>query len=394
MLKEWVKLTDDPVEIRDIALRLMKEITIISPSGEKKKLYTPLMLDKMKESIRHYAPEASEEECSEMCLKFIYDYWVFGCTVDEEFYLHLKDKNDTEKREYMVSKMRSVYVRHLNWDAGDERVILLEDKYRLYKMLQPFYKREIIEISSMDDYQFFVNFTRKHKEFVVKPANFAFGIGVHKVSMDDYDYDYKMAIEHILDEGKAIHKKHPSKVSKMVLEELIIQDESLAILHHGSVNAIRATAVKGYDGKIHIYHPWIKVGFGGEFVASAALNGFDAEIDPVTGIVISDGYQESGKIFTVHPDSGIKIKGFQIPKWNELIVFIDKIMAALPKYKYVGWDLVLTPDGWCVMEGNYSGEFMFQLINNKGYKKEFEELIGWKYDKQFWWEDMKEFSDM
>ena len=391
MLKDWLKVTENPKEIRDIANRLMSEITV-RHGEEREKLYTPLMLSKMEEEIRHHAPQATSEEVVEMRLRFIYDYWVYGCNVDEEFYLHLKDKNDAEKREYMVQKMRSVYVRHQNWDAGSDRVKQLEDKYRLYKLLEPYYKRDVIEIRSLDELEIFKGFAQKHREFVVKPADFAFGIGVHKVSMDDYGNDYEKAMTSILGEGEAIHKKHPSKVARMVLEELIIQDEGLAVLHRGSVNSIRATAVKGRDGRIHIWHPWIKVGFGGEFVASAALNGFDAEIDSETGIVISDGYQENGKVFKTHPDTGITIKGFQIPKWNELVKFVDEIMAALPKYGYVGWDLVLTPTGWCVMEGNYSGEFMFQMINNRGYKKEFEDLIGWKYNKDFWWEEIEAVS--
>ena len=66
-------------------------------------------------------------------------------------------------------------------------------------------------------------------------------------------------------------------------------------------------------------------------------------------------------------------------------------MEELSTYGYVGWDLVLTPQGWCVMEGNYSGEFIFQMINGRGYKKEFEELIGWKYEKEFWWMESKTF---
>jgi len=386
MLKSWLKVTTNPLEIKEIANRLMAEITV-NQGGEKKKLYTPLMLSKMDELIRHYASESTPEEVQEMRWQFIYDYWVYGCTVDEEFYLHLKDMNDAEKREYMVQKIRSVYVRHLNWEAGDDRVVQLEDKYRLYKLLKPYYKRDVIEVRTMADLDMFREFATKHKEFVVKPADFAFGIGVHKVSVADYGNDYEKTLAGILGEGEAIHKKHPSKVSRMVLEELIVQHEGLAAFHKDSVNAIRATAVKGRDGKIHIYHPWIKVGFGGEFVASAALNGFDAEIDPATGIVISDGHQENGRVFTHHPDSGIKVKGFQVPQWQEMVKFVDEIMNALPKYRYVGWDLVLTPSGWCVMEGNYSGEFIFQMINQRGYKREFEELIGWKYEKDFWWEE-------
>ena len=166
----------------------------------------------------------------------------------------------------------------------------------------------------------------------------------------------------------------------------------MAAFHPESVNSVRATAVRGKDGKIHVYHPWLKVGTSGAFVVSAAFCGFDAEIDPATGIVFTDGYREDGAAFITHPDTGIKIKGFQVPRWQELLSLVDEIMNALPGYGYVGWDLVLTPDGWCVMEGNYSGEFMYQMINGRGYKKEFEELIGWKMDAEYWWELQERFQ--
>ena len=287
--------------------------------------------------------------------------------------------------------MRHIYVHELNgvktYDDLLERVNMLEDKYRLYCHLKPYYLRDVIEIRDEADYPTFEAFAKKHKVFVVKPSDYFYGIGVHKASLEDYNNDARNAFEQILGEGIEIQKRHPSRNPKMVLEELIQQDESLAVLHPNSVNAIRATAVRGSDGKIHLFHPWIKVGVNGTFVASAALDGFDAEVDPKTGIVITDGYQESGNVYAVHPDSGITVKGFRIPKWDGLLELVDELMAKLPDYRYIGWDLVLTPKGWCVMEGNYSAEFTFQLINGRGYKKEFEELIGWKYEKNYWWQD-------
>ena len=387
MLADYLKITENVDEMIEIAHRIINEVDAV------RKIYTPLMMEKMREEIIHYLGEPLiDEEIDRIVYRCIYDFWVYGCTVDEEFYLNLLEKTDREKREYMVGHLRNAYVRHLNWAAGPDRVQKLEDKYRLYQHLKPYYKREIIEISTLDDLEKFTEFADKHKEFVVKPADFTFGIGVHKFSMSSFGEDYQLAMESILDEGQKIHSKHPSKTTKMVLEELIKQDESLSILHRGSVNGIRATAVRGKDGNIHIYHPWIKVGIGGTFVASAALNGFDAEIDPETGIVITDGYQENGNVYQIHPDSGILIKGFQIPQWDELIAFVDEIMNELPNYRYVGWDLVLTPNGWCVMEGNYSGEFSFQFINRQGYRKEFEELIGWKFDKDFWWQSVEKYA--
>ena len=386
MLKDFLKITEDPAEIREIAQRLIKEITI-NLKGEKKPFYTPLMLSKMDEEIRRYNPDASPEEREELRCRFVYDFWVFGCTVDEEYYFRIKDKSSEEKLGYMVRMNRGIYVNYLNKGAGPGSRDNLQDKYKTYQLLKPYYKREVIELHGMDDYDVFADFARRHEVFVVKPADYSYGIGVHKDSLDNYGNNIRAALASILNEGQVLQGKHPSRVSRMVLEELIEQDEELSVLHRGSVNAIRATAVRGKDGKIHLYHPWIKIGIGGAFVASAASTGFDAEIDPETGIVISDGYQENGTVFKVQPDTGITIKGFRIPKWDELLAFVDEIMDAMPGYRYIGWDLVLTPKGWCVMEGNYSGEFIFQMINDRGYKKDFEELIGWKYEKDFWWED-------
>ena len=147
-----MKITDDPKEIRAIAQRLVTDITI-NIGGNIRTFYTPVMLGKMDDEIAHYAPDATPEEREEMRYRFIYDFWVYGCAVDEEFYLHLKDKNDAEKREYMVRQIRNMYVQHLNWDAGDDRVEQMADKYRLYQTLKPYYVRDVIESRSMDEDQ-------------------------------------------------------------------------------------------------------------------------------------------------------------------------------------------------------------------------------------------------
>lgn len=134
MIKDYLKLTDDPKEIEAIGEHLLNDVTI-NIKGNDRKFYTPLMLSKMDEEIKHYAPEATQREREELRYKFIYDYWVYGCSVDEEFYLHLKDRTDAEKREYMARQFRNVYINHLNEAAGQDRVVKLEDKYRLYQIL-------------------------------------------------------------------------------------------------------------------------------------------------------------------------------------------------------------------------------------------------------------------
>jgi len=128
------------------------------------------------------------------------------------------------------------------------------------------------------------------------------------------------------------------------LEKLIILDDCLARLHRDSAKGLGSPAVSGEDKKGRINHPAIIACVGGTFIASASPDGGENEVDSETEAVIMDEYQESGNVYKVHPDSGITIKGFQIPKWDELVQFVDEIMNAIPDYGYVGWDLVLTPD--------------------------------------------------
>ena len=374
---EYMKKTDDLDEIISIAHKICEE---------KKRIYSPSTMQKMFQKVEDHMPDATPEEKEALVYRAIYDWWAFGANVDEEFYYGFNHKTVAEKEEYMVDNMRSVYVEHL--DTGDKAELIrqMENKYLLYKRLEPYYKRDVIELVGESDYEIFAEFVKKHHSFVVKPADWSSGIGIHKVSMDQYDNDPRIAFNSILNEGEDIKKNHTRRDSNMVLEELIQQDESMAVLHRGSVNAIRATAVRGKDGDIHIFHPWIKVGMNGKFVASAAQDGFAAEVDVKTGVVITDGYQEDGHVFEVHPNTGVRIKGFKIPRWNEMLTMVDELMEQLPEYGYVGWDLVLTGNGWVVMEGNYSGNFSFQMINGRGFKREFEELIGWKFDKEYWWQ--------
>jgi hypothetical protein len=376
---DYLKRTDNVDEMIAIGRRIAED---------KKDLYTPMMMKKMMAGVESHIPDASDEEKEKMVYRAIYDWWAFGANVDEEFYLHFNEMTSVEKDEYLVDSLRLRYIDHLNSGGGKAIKQLLQDKYKLYMRLKPYFKRDMIEIGedAAHDFDVFEQFVGKHHEFVVKPSDYYGGIGVHKASMDEYGNDARLAYDSIINEGIDIKKNHPSRDHRIVLEELIIQDESMAMLHRGSVNAIRATAVRDKEGKIHVFHPWIKVGMNGTFVASAVLNGFDAEIDAKTGVVISDGYQESGRVFEFQPDTGVRMKGFQIPRWDEMLVMVDELMELMPEYGYIGWDLVLTENGWVVMEGNYNGDFMFQLINGRGYRREFEELIGWKLDKDFWWQ--------
>ena len=346
---------------------------------------TGKVMDEIAASVRKRMPAATEAEAGDAMLATIYHYWVYGSTYDEYFYYGFARKTHAEKLEYMAFRVRLLYMDHLN---PKEEKHLLFNKYETYRLFPEYYKRDVIRCASEADWDVFRAFTDKHPDFVVKPTDMSGGRGVRKDSVAGMDAAQKRAFfGELLAEGAANREKYRRGwESSVVLEELIDQADELAVFHPQSVNGVRVPTVN-VGGRIQVYQPWFKVGRGGNFLTSAVFGTLDAGIDAETGIIDTAGMNETDEVFDAHPDSHIPFVGFQIPRWKELVEMAKECAARLPKFGYIGWDFVLTKhDGWCVMEGNYSGDFMWQLYRKKGMKKEFEELIGWKLDKQFWWE--------
>lgn len=375
-LKDIIRITENPGEMREIARN------VIAAMPEK---YTPRMMAEIAASVRKRMPAAADSEVEDGILATIYHYWVYGSTPDEYFYYGFGRKTHAEKAEYVAFRVRLLYMDHLN---PKEEKHLLFNKYETYRLFREYYKRDVILCASDADWETFRDFTAQHPEFVVKPTDMSGGRGVRKDSVAGLDEAGKRNFfDALLREGAANREKFlRGKESSVVVEELIDQSAELAVFNPPSVNGVRLSTVN-VGGKIHVYHPWFKVGRNGNFLTSAVFGTLDAGIDPETGILFTPGMSELNEVFDAHPDCGIPFVGFQIPRWKELVEMAKDCAARLPRFGYVGWDFILTKhQGWCVMEGNYSGDFMWQLYLGKGTRREFEDLIGWKLDKQFWWE--------
>ena len=85
-----------------------------------------------------------------------------------------------------------------------------------------------------------------------------------------------------------------------------------------------------------------------------------AEIDLETGELSSGIMARSHDIddvytrFDVHPDSGAKIRGNVIPNWDKVKKEITELTNRFPYLNLVAWDVLLTDDGICIIEGNAS----------------------------------------
>ncbi len=100
-----------------------------------------------------------------------------------------------------------------------------------------------------------------------------------------------------------------------------------------------------------------------------------ASIDSETGILRTNGIDESNNEYARHPDTGIPIKGFKIPQWEEAVDLAKKLACVVPTNRYIGWDLALTDHGWVMVEGNSSAQMgLHQFCDLKGMRKNLDEL--------------------
>lgn len=96
-----------------------------------------------------------------------------------------------------------------------------------------------------------------------------------------------------------------------------------------------------------------------------AEGGFTAKVDMESG-ELGPGlsYPKDGHPipYEVHPDSGERIQGVTIPGWATIR---DRILAVAQSWSivpYVGWDIVVTDQGFKVIEGNnFSGVHILQI---------------------------------
>ena len=371
-----IRITENLAEMAEIGRQIFEE---------KKEWYSDeKRLRSVTDVIDLHMPDATQEEKDEVFFRSLYDYWVYGNNIKEEFYFNFAEKTHEQKKEYLTYRNRFLYMKHLN---SVENRHYLDNKWEAYELMRPYYRRDAILIKDEGDYEAFAAFVEKNPAFVVKPVGMSAGRGVHKDSCEGADK--RAVFDRILQERNDLAAKyHYGDSSAMMLEEIVDQDERMAALHPASLQSIRLVTVRVGD-KVHVWYPRIDIGRGGSFLINAAAGSIMALIDPKTGVIKGKGIPESGELFEVHPDTGVRIEGFQIPEWDALIdMATDLMLNVMPDICYVGWDMALSKKGWCVVEGNWAGEFVGdQLGQGHGLRREFEEMIGWKPEQTYWWEE-------
>lgn len=240
----------------------------------------------------------------------------------------------------------------------------IKDKYNFYLLAKPYFKRNAIKIDKQSSSDDFINFIRKQESVFIKPLETSKGKGIRLFTYIDEESSRRCFSE-LIEEHFA-----------WIVEERIRQAAEMAQWNESSVNTVRVPTFL-CNGKFTVIWTRMRIGKKGAIVDNLGSNGIVVSVDPQSGIITSDGIDNSNNHFEKHPDSGLKFKGWKVPKWDELLQTVEELHRNIfGKHIYIAWDFALTDDGWAVVEGNWGQLLGQQTANQIGVRRKFHELVG------------------
>ncbi len=199
-----------------------------------------------------------------------------------------------------------------------------------------------------DNRQEIMDWVALHPDFIAKPSNESCGHGVEKLHLRDFS-SLEACVDYLYHQQKG------------VVEEILVQDERVASLHPDSINTIRVVSILN-KGKVHIVYTGIRIGNYHKSVDNFNNDGMTSPVDEKTGIILHAAIDKKKNLYEVHPITGVAIKGFQIPYWQEMLSMIDECARIIPQMAYVGWDVAMSEHGPVLIEGNnFPGHDLYQL---------------------------------
>ena len=238
------------------------------------------------------------------------------------------------------------------------------NKMKFNKYFFDFLGRKSMDVNN-SSFEEFKSFFEKNREVFVKEISSYRGKGVKMYSFDNIDILQLYA------------NLKSEKNSHYILEEKIVQAETLAEFHPWSINTIRiVTLYDNIKDIVYFMSARLRMGNKQNVVDNFHYEGIGANVDIETGIIDSVGYNVRNEFFFNHPITGKQIIGFKIPYWQECKEFVMKAARHIPTVRYVGWDIVLLEGGkFLLVEGNDNADHDFQQLHYRGLWKDYKKIL-------------------
>ena len=276
-----------------------------------------------------------------------------GCLMDQyvkgKFYTY---KNYYRKRIITQRRLEKI-IRKVN---SADSIHLLENKADFNRHFSQWVNREWAYSDTLN-FDKLCNLCSGGGFLFIKPLDAYEGKGIERIEAPSTEEEIRLLLERL-------------QKSPYIIEQELKQHPCM-IFGNKSVNTLRINTLLDKNGEVHFFKPVLRAGVGDAYVDNYNAGGVEYAIDQKTGIITMPGYRNGELKQIYHPGTDIKMVGYQIPLWSEVLDQVSKAARHIPGCRYVGWDVAITPTGVELIEGNH----------NPGYVcMEYFGEIGW-YDK-------------
>lgn len=265
-----------------------------------------------------------------------------GCAFKEYVLYKFYELEDVEQETYFLIRDS---VRLANkYDVNKEFSKILCDKELTNERFAEYLRRPWCVNTKISEEEFCEKFVNS-KRVIYKPLHGNRGKGV-----EAFDIDAQNA--------KKVYQELKT-YPEGVVEQYVVQHQDLINLAPSSVNTIRIVTISSNtkpvtkDGKfVDVAYSALRIGGGTSIVDNFHSGGMTAAVDLETGKLITDAADMEGNVFAVHPMTGVTIKGFQIPRFDEALKMVTDACVKNKIEGYLGWDIAITEDGPVLIEIN------------------------------------------
>lgn len=163
---------------------------------------------------------------------------------------------------------------------------------------------------------------------------------------------------------------HRPECGYVFQDPLKLAPEIEAVTHWPALCGVRIVCLNSPDGVVPIRAIW-KVAVPPNHVDNFSLgkNGnLLANVNLQTGEVTKmiGGFWPSTKVHTEHPNSGVSVQGFHLPRWSEVLQTCARGGAIFPLMRVHHWDFAITDRGPQLLELNDIGSTELTQVHGRG----------------------------
>jgi len=284
----------------------------------------------------------------------VYASFRYNISILEYFQFRFFEKPSEERKKWAGTGFMYEYQKIMN--PVNERHIL-DDKTLFHSRYAPFFKHRVYNLATLQNDKTLAEDILKSEEIVLKVSDGKCGVGVAFVASKDFSADSLIAymVQHQFDLAENYIRQHPD----------------LMQLSPSAVNTVRIFTQLNQHNEVDILGCRLRISINCK-VDNMAAGNVAAPIDTATGIVNGPGvYSDiTKKPETIHPVTQTPIEGFVVPFWNECVQLAQSAALLHPQNRSIGWDIVVTPEGPGLIEGNHDWcKLVWQLPVNQGLKE-------------------------